>query len=33
MIGRNVYVIAKVGSYNADTSLFDLDPVSITVRD
>lgn len=32
-VGRNVRVIAKVGSYNADTSLFELDPVSITVRD
>ena len=31
-VGTDVHVIAKVGEYNADTSLFELKPITVTVR-
>ena len=31
--GLNVHVVAKVGQYNANTTLFELDIISMEIRD
>jgi len=31
-VGLNVHVVAKVGKYNANTSLFELDIISMEIR-
>ena len=32
-IGTNVHVVAKLGKYNSDTTIYELEPVKVTVRE